>query len=66
MTQMASLGLYAEEIGPTGEQLGNFSQAFSRLALIRTAMTLDRLMDAAPAPYRAPFETPVERDSLRR
>jgi GH15 family glucan-1,4-alpha-glucosidase len=38
------LGLYAEQIGRTGDQLGNFPQAFTHLALISAAINLDRAL----------------------
>jgi pentatricopeptide repeat protein len=45
LTYSNPMGLFAEEIGLTGEQLGNFPQAFSHLALINAAMNLDFQLD---------------------
>ncbi|MBX7449446.1 glycoside hydrolase family 15 protein [Mycolicibacterium sp. 3033] len=38
------IGLYAEQVSATGDQVGNFPQAFTHLSLISAAINLDRAL----------------------
>jgi GH15 family glucan-1,4-alpha-glucosidase len=45
LTYANHLGLYAEQIGSSGEALGNFPQAFTHMGLISAAFNLDRRLE---------------------
>ena len=46
------LGLFSEQIGPQGDALGNFPQAFTHLSLISAAFNLDRALDGNRDDFR--------------
>jgi pentatricopeptide repeat protein len=45
LTYSNHVSLYAEEVGPTGEALGNYPQAFTHLSLITACYNIDQMLN---------------------